>query len=225
MIVKTKNEEIHAKTIHAETIHHDGKTYPAIRIVLDDGITKECLDALTSGRIEILDDNRLPLGVHDGYTTPGEHSYIIGKITTAEQERDELAAALAIEEAKQPYIDKLIIDMDDATASTVVPLFPGMRYDGILIKAGTRINWNGKLKRAAVDLWDRPDCNPDNATDAWEDIRYRDGYRIIPEKITVGLAFNEGERGWWDDVLFESIVNNNVYTPAEYAGNWKVVTN
>jgi hypothetical protein len=113
--------------------------------------------------------------------------------------------------------------MDDATASTVIPLFGSMKYTGKLITAGTRINWNGTLKRAAVDLYDRPDCNPDNAPDSWESILYRDGYRIIPEKITVGLAFSEGERGWWGDVLHESIVSDNVYTPDEYAPNWKVV--
>lgn len=120
-------------------------------------------------------------------------------------------------------VEQAVTSLDDKTASTVATLFPRLREDGALVRAGTKINWNGVLKRAAVDLWDRPENNPENAAGLWEDIAYRDGYRIIPEKITVGLAFSNGERGWWKDILHESTVDNNVYTPEEYADNWIVV--
>ncbi|MBO5671407.1 MAG: hypothetical protein J6S41_07645 [Clostridia bacterium] len=103
--------------------------------------------------------------------------------------------------------------LDDRIASEAPSMFPRMDYSGKLIRSGTRINWNGVLKRAAVDLWDTEANNPDHAPTLWEDIMYRDGYRIIPEVITVGLAFSAGERGWWGDVLMESIPDNNVYTP------------
>lgn len=53
------------------------------------------------------------------------------------------------------------------------------------------------LKRAAVDLWDNEANTPDAAPTLWEDIDYRDGIRVIPETITVGLAFAKGEKGWW----------------------------
>ena len=113
--------------------------------------------------------------------------------------------------------------VDDKTASIAPELFPGLKQDGSLIKVSTRIKWNGTLKRAAVDLWDTPENNPDNAPALWEDIQYRLGYRIIPETITVGLAFSEGECGWWRDVLYKSKVNANVYTPEQYAPNWELV--
>ena len=112
--------------------------------------------------------------------------------------------------------------LTDAQASTVVQLYPSLRNDGALIQTGTRINWNGQLKRAAVDLWDTEQNNPDNAPDLWEDVNYRDGYRIIPEVITVGLAFNEGEIGWWGDTLYRSKIPANVYTPAAYPDGWEV---
>lgn len=223
MIIRTNNKEINNVNIFGDVLKQNGKSYPALRIVFGGGVTAEELDALCSGVLEILDDSGNVTGVQEGYTTLGEHSIVIGKITTAEQERDNLAAALAVETAKAPYIETLTASLDDAMASTVIPLYPTMKYSGNLIEIGTRINWNGTLKRAAVDLWDRVDCNPDNAPDSWEDINYRDGYRIIPSPITVGLAFANGERGWWGDVLYESTADNNVYTPEEYANNWKVV--
>lgn len=113
--------------------------------------------------------------------------------------------------------------VDDKTASIAPEMFPGLKQDGSLIKVGTRIKWNGTLKRAAVDLWDTMENDPDNAPALWEDIQYRLGYRIIPETITVGLAFSEGECGWWGEVLYKSKVNANVYTPEQYAPNWELV--
>lgn len=224
MIIRTNEKEINVKNLIGETMRQNGKNYPALRIVFNGGVTAEELDALCSGSLEIVDGSGQVAGVQEGYTTRGELSFVVTKITTPEQERDELAAALAVEEAKKPYIEKLVAEIDDATASTVVNLYPGMKYDGSLIRAGVRINWNGTLKRAAVDLWDAEHNDPDHAPTCWEDIQYRDGYRIIPEVITVGLAFANGEKGWWTDgLLYESIADNNVYTPAAYREHWKVV--
>lgn len=112
---------------------------------------------------------------------------------------------------------------DDAVASRAVEFHPEMRYDGSLIPAKTRINWKGTLKRSAVDIWDREENNPDNAPTLWEDIAYRDGFRIIPEVITATLAFSEGECGWWGDKLYRSEVNGNAYTPEQYADNWEQI--
>ena len=127
-------------------------------------------------------------------------------------------------ERLRKLIEKTSVNLLDKEASEGVELFPGLKDDNALIPAGTRINWNGKLKRAAVDLWDTVYNNPDNAADLWEDIAYKDGYRIIPETITVGTAFSKNECGWWHDKLYRSLVNSNVYTPDQYPNGWEKVT-
>ena len=114
--------------------------------------------------------------------------------------------------------------LDDKTASEGASLFPRLKGDGSLVKAGTRINWDGVIKRAAVDLWDSEANNPKYAPTLWEDIEYKDGYRIIPEVITVGKVFAKDECGWWGDELYRSTVDANVYTPEQYAPNWEIVT-
>ncbi len=113
--------------------------------------------------------------------------------------------------------------LDDKVASTAPALFPKLKEDGALVKAGTRINWNGTLKRAAVDLWDTAENNPNNAPTLWEDIGYREGYRIIPEIITATLAFALDECGWWGDVLYKSLIDANVYTPEDYPDGWEKI--
>ena len=112
----------------------------------------------------------------------------------------------------------------DQIASIAPELYKTMQYtkseENYLIKAGTRINWNGTLKRAAVDLWDTEENNPDNAPTLWEDIMYKAGIRIIPEVITAGTAFTKDELGWWNDKLYKSLIDNNVWTPDAYPAGW-----
>ena len=115
-------------------------------------------------------------------------------------------------------------NLTDADASTAAELFPRLKQDGSLVSAGTRINWHGKVKRAAVDLWDRTENNPDNAPTLWEDLAYRDGIRIIPETITAGTAFAKDELGWWGDTLYKSLLDANVWTPEQHASGWEKVT-
>ena len=119
-------------------------------------------------------------------------------------------------------IETAAASLDDKTASTAPTLFPRLRQDSSLIKAGTRINYNGSIKRAAVDLWDTADNSPDNAPTLWEDILYRDGYRIIPDVITAGTAFALDELGWWGDKLYKSLLSANVYTPEQYPNGWEL---
>ena len=119
-------------------------------------------------------------------------------------------------------IETAAASLDDKMASTAPTLFPRLKQDGSLIKAGTRINHNGSIKRAAVDLWDTVDNSPDNAPTLWEDILYRDGYRIIPDVITAGTAFALDELGWWGDKLYKSLLSANVYTPEQYPNGWEL---
>lgn len=119
---------------------------------------------------------------------------------------------------------KTIVEMrdgaDDALASMVVELYPTLKENSELIKAGTRIHWNDGIKRAATDLWDTAENNPDNAPALWEDIDYKDGYRMIPETITVGTVFMKDECGWWKEVLYKSIIDNNSWNPEAYPAGW-----
>lgn len=115
------------------------------------------------------------------------------------------------------------VSLDDESISKTPELLPRMSYNGDLIASGTRVNWNGIVKRAAVDLWDNKTNDPDNAVNLWEDIAYREGDRVIPEVITAGTAFAKGERGWWNDELYESLIDANVYTPDQYAAGWQKI--
>ena len=112
--------------------------------------------------------------------------------------------------------------LDDKTASSAPTIFPSLKQDGGLIKAGTRICHNGIVKRAAVDLWDTAENAPDKAPTLWEDLLFKDGVRMIPDVITAGTAFAKGEEGWRKGVTYVSLINANVWTPEAYPAGWEV---
>ena len=121
-------------------------------------------------------------------------------------------------------VERATESLDDQTASEGASLFPRLKYDGSLIKTGTRINWHGMLKRAAVDLWDTETNSPDAAPALWSDIAYREGIRVIPETITAAQAFALDELGWWQEHVYRSTIAANVYTPDQYAAGWEQLT-
>lgn len=123
----------------------------------------------------------------------------------------------------RPFLEKAAISLDDKDASQCTDFYPMMKYDNSLIPAGTRINWSGILKRAAVDLWATEQNNPENAPTLWEDIAYKEGIRYIPETITTGTAFAKDELGWWQEELYKSLIDSNVWTPATYPAGWELV--
>lgn len=118
---------------------------------------------------------------------------------------------------------KAMISLNDQDASITPEFYDRLKGEGALISAGTRINWNGRLKRAAVDLWDTVDNNPENAPALWEDIAYREGIRIIPSELTTGTAFAKDELGWWGEDLYKSLLDANVWTPEAYPTGWEII--
>lgn len=131
--------------------------------------------------------------------------------------------------AFRKQIEAASLNLDDKGASMSADFYSDMTYNGELIEAGTRINHNGVLYKAAVDLWDREENNPDNAPDLWAKIEYHNGVRIIPNveggSFDVARAFALNEPGYWevDGKTYESLLPSNVYTPIAYPKGWKEI--
>ena len=139
-----------------------------------------------------------------------------------------------VERAKElrAVIEEVMSGVEDSIASRGPELYPRMNYDGSLIKSGARICWE-KLKedtvelvvmRAAVDLWDREENNPENSPSSWEELKYRNGIRIIPDTITVTSQFAKDELGYYNDELYRSKIEGNVYTPDQYEDGWEKIS-
>ena len=119
-------------------------------------------------------------------------------------------------------MDNACVALSDIEASKSVEMYPALKQDGKRIPAGTRINWNGWLKQATVDLWDTEENDPDHAPTLWVKINYKDGVRVIPDVILAAEAFALDELGWWKGNIYKSLLNSNVYTPEQYAAGWEL---
>ena len=137
----------------------------------------------------------------------------------------EATRPLTLEEVQALTIRRTVnsLDIPDATASRMVDYYPELTGDGSLIKAGTKINWGGQLKKAAVDLWDTAENSPDNAPTLWVDIAYREGIRIAPETFTAINAAAMDELLWFGEHIYRSGMAGNVYTPEQAPTVWELV--
>lgn len=81
----------------------------------------------------------------------------------------------------------------------------------------------GDLYRCRQTHTTQAGWEPDKTEALFKKLMYRDGIRIIPDVITTGDMFAEGEQGWWGDVLYRSKKDNNVYTPAVRPEDWEEV--
>lgn len=121
-------------------------------------------------------------------------------------------------------IEKTAVFLDDKDASEGASLFPRLKQDGSLVKAGTRINWNGTIKRAANSLWDTVENDPDHAPAMWNDIEYREGLRVLTGPIPATTPVQVDEICWYKDEKWRNILGvPSVYLPDEYPDGWEKV--
>lgn len=92
MVIRANGIDIHVKSVFGEKMKRNGNSYPALRFEFDDEITVDDVNALMAGSFDIIDDNGNVAGTYNGYNTKGSISFVLGKITTAEQKVVELEA-------------------------------------------------------------------------------------------------------------------------------------
>lgn len=137
LIIKAKQRDINVTSIVSTTIRRNNNNYPALKFIFDGAISQEDFDALLSGEISINGNN------YEGYTTLSEVSMCVGKITTAEEERDNLEAKNA--ELKE-NVAIILPKIDDETALSVKSLFPSFdEVIDMIVKEGFRFTYKDKL--------------------------------------------------------------------------------
>ena len=106
--------------------------------------------------------------------------------------------------AFRKQIEAAALNLDDKGASMSADFYNGMTYNGELIAAGTRINHNGELFKAAVDLWDKEENNPDNAPNLWEEIQYHNGILYKAAVDLWGTEANNPENAptLWEEIQY-----------------------
>ena len=148
---------------YQEAIGHftDGVSWSVVHVNPENGTETETDMSAFSMAGPVTDNRNGTVTVKMGrYLDTELMTLSLGEVPKSHKEAVQLRSA--IETAAQ--------SLDDNTAAEVVSLFPTLKQDGSLIKAGTRIQWGGKVVRAMVDLWDMEIYDPEHAPTIWEGI-------------------------------------------------------
>ena len=124
----------------------------------------------------------------------------------------------------RPIIEEAMQNIPDEQASEVSFLFPHWK-SGVNYEVGFRVQHNGVLysvlqSHTSQDTW-TPDATPslfarvlipdENVIPEWEQPDSTNGYR-------------KGDRVMFEGVVYESRIENNIWSPSAYPDGWKAVS-
>lgn len=178
----------------------------------EEPLTAELAKELAAAEPIVFADNGQPYMSLTGYT-----QIVPDRLTLMVPSRNEQLSA------QVEQMQAAAAGLDDKAASQVPALFPMLKGENALIRAGQRVMWQSGLVKAAQDLWDVRDNWPDMQPGLWVTLDYVDGVRKIKPNATAADAFAMNEKGWWEGKIYISKMDGNVYTPETAPTVWTEV--
>lgn len=125
----------------------------------------------------------------------------------------------------RPFIEKAAIFLDDADALEATNLFPNWtvnKADGY--KVGERVRYEGILYKCLQDHTPQENWTPIAAASLWAKVLIPDE-NVIPEweQPSANNAYNTGDKVMFEGKVYESLIDNNVWSPSAYPAGWKEI--
>ena len=131
-----------------------------------------------------------------------------------------------IEKARQlrAYIEKASASLDDTDALNAIELYP-VWADDVSYVAGDRVRYDGVLYKCLQAHTSQPDWTPDAAPSLWAKVLIPDP-DVIPEweQPDSTNGYSKGDKVKYNGAVYESLIDNNVWSPDAYPAGWEVVT-
>lgn len=124
----------------------------------------------------------------------------------------------------RPIIEKAVESLDDATATEAATLFPAWSGESVGYPAGARVRHNGLLYKVLTAHTSQPTWTPDAAPSLFAKVLIENP-DVIPEweQPDSTNAYTTGDKVMFDGAVYESLIDNNVWSPAAYPAGWKKV--
>lgn len=118
-------------------------------------------------------------------------------------------------------------DLDEETALKVSALYPDWSAEGVSYIAGQRVLYDGTLYKVLLDHVSQEGWRPIESPSLFAKVLITDP-DIIPvwEQPDNANPYMMGDRVHYptaDDPIYESLIDNNVYSPEDYPAGWKEV--
>lgn len=132
-----------------------------------------------------------------------------------------------VELARQlrPLIEKAAISLDDADALKGVQLYPTWSGKGITYEKDMRINYENVLYRVLQTHVSQEAWTPVAAPSLFAKVLIPDP-TVIPdwEQPDSTNPYMIGDKVRFEGKIYESVIDNNIWSPAAYPAGWKEVT-
>ena len=123
----------------------------------------------------------------------------------------------------RPYIEKAAIALDDTDALEAVQLFPQWN-DSAQYEASDRVRFQNTLYRCLQNHIAQPTWSPIAAPSLWAKVLIPDP-DVIPdwEQPDSTNPYQIGDKVRFDGKVYESVIANNIWSPAAYPQGWREV--
>ena len=124
----------------------------------------------------------------------------------------------------RPYIEKAAFFLSDEDALEAVNLFPNWNPEAESYEADTRVNYEGILYKCLQTHIPQAAWTPTAAPSLWAKVLIPDA-NVIPEWEQPGSTnpYMKGDKVMFEGQAYESLIDNNIWSPAAYPGGWRTV--
>ena len=121
------------------------------------------------------------------------------------------------------YIEKAAISLDDTDALEAVDLFPKWSGDAVSYQVGDRVRYEEILYKCLQAHTSQEAWTPTYANSLWAKVLIPNP-DVVPEweQPDSTNPYMAGDRVMYNGIMYESIVDNNVWAPGVYG--WQPVT-
>ena len=123
----------------------------------------------------------------------------------------------------RPYIEKAALSLSDEDALEAVQLFPNWNPEAAYL-VDDKVNYEGILYRCLQSHAAQEGWNPIAAPSLWAKVLIPDE-NVIPEweQPDSTNPYMKGDRVSYEGKVYESAIDNNIWSPAAYPAGWQEI--
>ena len=123
----------------------------------------------------------------------------------------------------RPYIEKAAMFLDDVDALEAIQLFPSWTID-TNYEVGIKVKYQDVLYKCLQNHTSQSAWTPIAAPSLWAKV-------LIPDENTIPEweqpdstnAYMTGDKVMYEGHIYESLIDNNIWSPAAYPAGWKEI--
>lgn len=126
--------------------------------------------------------------------------------------------------ALRAQIENMATELTDEVALDYVELYPNWNSSETY-EVGARVRYEDVLYKCLQAHTAHDGWNPVDATSLWAQVLPgQDGTDIGPwEQPDSTNPYMTGDRVIFDDHIYESLIDNNIWSPADYPAGWQLI--